>query len=257
MGRVAGKVALVTGGTGGICAATARLLAKEGAKVVLADIAERGAAEVPGADFVRLDVTDENQWQAAVDEVDGKYGGIHILVNGAGIEGDVTHGSPETTTLAEWRRVHAVNLDGVFLGCRAVLPVMKRQGGGSIVNISSVAAYFATPALTAYGSSKAGVLQLTKTIASYGAADGKRVRCNSVHPGLIRTRMLNNIYDEMGKLIGLTAQQTEEGSVGKVPLGEVGVPEDVAFLVLFLASDESRYITGSEFQVDGGWHLVS
>lgn len=258
MGRVAAKIALVTGGAGGIGAATARRLLEEGAKVVLADVAEQGAGVAAdlGCGFVRLDVTSEAGWQAVVDHVHGTHGGIDILVNAAGIEGDLLAGSPETTSLAEWRRVHAINLDGVFLGCRAVLPVMKQRRMGSIVNISSIVSYFGTPQTMAYGSSKAAVQQLSKSVALHGSRNGMRIRCNSVHPGVIRTRMLNDIYRKMGELFGVSAAEAEQGSLRSIPFGEVGEPSDVANLVLFLASDEAKYITGSEFQVDGGWHLV-
>jgi len=258
MKRVEGKIAIVTGGAGGIGAATARRLIDEGATVVIADVAPDGrsvAAEL-GCFYRPLDVTDEAAWQDVVAQVDGEHGSIDILVNAAGIEGDLQAGSPETTSLAEWRRVHAINLDGVFLGCKTVLPVMKRKGKGSIVNIASIVSYFGTPQTAAYGSSKAGVQQLTKSVALHGSRDGRRVRCNSVHPGIIRTRMINNIYKEFGRLFNVSAEEAEKNSLRAIPFGEVGQPEDVANLILFLASDESRYITGSEFQVDGGWHLV-
>jgi 3(or 17)beta-hydroxysteroid dehydrogenase len=258
MGRVEGKIAIVTGGAGGIGAATARRLVEEGARVTLADVAANGAeiASDLGAAFLRLDVTSESEWQDVIGRVSAEHGGVDILVNGAGIEGDLQAGSPETTSLAEWRRVHAINLDGVFLGCKTVLPVMKRKGRGSIVNISSIVSYFGTPQTAAYGSSKAGVQQFSKTVALHGSRDGKRIRCNSVHPGIIRTRMIDNIYNEFGRLFNVTPQEAEVASLRSVPFGEVGEPLDVANLILFLASDESKYITGSEFQVDGGWHLV-
>jgi 3(or 17)beta-hydroxysteroid dehydrogenase len=259
MNRLQAKVALVTGGAGGIGEATARLFAAEGARVVIADVAEeqgRALARGIGGEFLRLDVTDEQQWADVVRGIDEHQGGPHVLVNAAGIEGNLEAGTPESTSYAEWRRVHAVNLDGTFLGCRAVLPVMKRLGAGSIVNISSIVAYFGSPLSVSYGSSKAAVQQLTKSVALHGSRDGKRVRCNSVHPGVIRTRMLRDIYATIARNLGISPKDAERANLRAVPFGEVGEPRDVAYLNLYLASDESRYVTGSEFQVDGGWHLV-
>ena len=259
MGRMQDKVALITGGAGGLGGATARRMAQEGAKVILADLdQEQGEAlaRTLGGAFVGLNVTNEDSWLSAVKSVDSKFGRIDVLVNGAGIEGDFIHGSPETTSLEEWRKVLSVNLDGTFLGCKHVLPVMKRARKGSIVNISSMASFLGTPAATAYGASKAGVQQLTKTVAVYGSRDGLKIRCNSVHPGVIRTRMLDHIYEQIGQLANVSAAEAEQMSLKQVPFGEVGEPDDVAWLILYLASDEAKYVTGSEFQVDGGWHLV-
>jgi 3(or 17)beta-hydroxysteroid dehydrogenase len=259
MGRVQDKIAVVTGGAGGLGGSAARLMAKEGAKVVIADLAdEQGQARAKeiGGDYVRLDVTSEAGWEAAVRSVDGKHGRIDILVNGAGIEGDFVNGSPETTSLEQWRKVLSVNLDGVFLGCKHVLPVMKRAGRGSIVNISSMASFLGTPVNVAYGASKAGVQQLTKSVAVHGSRGGMKIRCNSVHPGVIRTRMLDEIYKQIGQVANVSAEEAEQLSLRQVPFGHVGEPDDVGYLILYLASDEARYVTGSEFMVDGGWHLV-
>jgi 3(or 17)beta-hydroxysteroid dehydrogenase len=180
-----------------------------------------------------------------------------VLVNAAGIEGTVLGpgASPETTTLEEWRRVHAVNLEGTFLACRAVLPIMKRLGSGSIINVSSMVAYYGSPALTAYGSSKAAVQQFSKTVALHGSRDGMQIRCNSVHPGVIRTRMLESVYEQMGRGAGITAKEAEQSSLKAIPLGRIGEPDDIAYVIVYLASDEAKYVTGSEFQVDGGQHL--
>lgn len=260
MARLQGKVAVISGGAGGIGSATARLFVQEGGKVTIADSSEQNgkalAGEI-GCDFIRHDVTSEIDWANLVGTVEQKHGAVHVLVNAAGIEGKNLgdESSPENTTLEEWRRVHAINLDGTFLGCRTVLPVMKRQGSGSIINISSMVAYYGSPALTAYGSSKAAVQQLSKTVALHGSREGKQVRCNSVHPGIIRTRMLDNVYIEMGRSLGINADEAEKASVRTVPLGRIGEPEDIAYLILYLASDEAKYVTGSEFQCDGGQHL--
>jgi 3(or 17)beta-hydroxysteroid dehydrogenase len=259
MGRVQDKVALVTGGAGGIGAATVRTLHREGARVVIGDVAvppgETLAAEL-GCGFCKLDVTSEDSWKQAVEQIVATHRTLDVLVNAAGIEGDMVHGTPESTSLAEWRRVMAVNLDGTFLGCRAVLPVMKRKGEGSIVNISSAVSYFATPNSVAYGASKGGVMQLTKSVALHGSLDGHRVRCNSVHPGIIATRMIDSINVQLAQLNNMAVDEARRASFARIPFGEPGRPEDVAELILFLASDEARYITGSEFGIDGGWRLM-
>ena len=259
MGRVQDKVALITGGAGGLGGSTARLMAREGAKVVIADLADDAgkalAAEL-GGDYQRLDVTSEDQWQSVVSAVTSKHGRIDVLVNGAGIEGDFVRGSPETTSLEQWRKVLSVNLDGTFLGCKHTLPVMRKAGRGSIVNISSMASFLGTPVNVSYGASKAGVQQLTKSVAVFGSRDGLKIRCNSVHPGVIRTRMLDHIFQQIGQLANVASDEAEQLMLKQVPFGEVGEPDDVAYLILYLASDEAKYVTGSEFMVDGGWHLV-
>ena len=259
MGRVQDKVALITGGAGGLGGSTARLMAREGAKVVIADLADDAgkalAAEL-GGDYQRLDVTSEDQWQSVVSAVTSKHGRIDVLVNGAGIEGDFVRGSPETTSLEQWRKVLSVNLDGTFLGCKHTLPVMRKAGRGSIVNISSMASFLGTPVNVSYGASKAGVQQLTKSVAVFGSRDGLKIRCNSVHPGVIRTRMLDHIFQQIGQLANVASDEAEQMMLKQVPWGEVGEPDDVGYLILYLASDEAKYVTGSEFMVDGGWHLV-
>jgi 3(or 17)beta-hydroxysteroid dehydrogenase len=260
MGRLQGKVAVITGGAGGIGSATARLFIKEGATVTITDVAEKqgeALAREMGCDFLPLDVTSEEQWARVINQVEQKRKNIHVLVNAAGTEGRCLGktGSPEATTLEEWRFVHAINLDGTFLGCRTVLPVMKRLGSGSIINVSSMVALYGSPALTAYGSSKSGVRQFSKSVALHGSRDKQAIRCNSVHPGLIHTRMLDSVYREMGRSEGLSPEEAAKSSLKTVPLGKIGEPDDVAYLILYLASDESKYVTGSEFQVDGGQHL--
>jgi 3(or 17)beta-hydroxysteroid dehydrogenase len=258
MARLSGKVALISGGAGGIGGATAALMVKEGAKVVIADLAKNGPeiAKGAGADFVSLDVTSESQWERAVAETVANYGGIHILVNAAGIEGDQKNNSLMTTSLEEWRRVHAVNLDGTFLGCQKVMPVMERQKQGSIINISSIVSFFPMPFNCAYGSSKAAVQHLTKSVAAWGSRNGNQIRCNSVHPGLIRTRMLLNIVAQRSPTPNDDGNAAAERlAKATLPLGALGAPDDVAQQILYLASDESSQVTGSEFRVDGGWSL--
>lgn len=257
--RVKDKVALITGGTGGIGAETAKVLAREGAKVIITDLAEAAGnalAQQIGGDFFRHDVSSEEQWDKIVTAVHNKYGKIDVLVNSAGIEGDLSKPGLDTP-LAEWRRVISINLDGTFLGCRRVMPKMLEEGKGSIINIASMVTYFATPTAMAYGASKAAVQQLSRSLAFIGGSNGKRVRCNSVHPGIIKSRMTDTIISELGKNAGVSAEEAEKQLVGGVLFGKRGVAADVANLILFLASDESAYATGSEYQVDGGWHIVT
>lgn len=258
MGRVTGKVALITGGAGGLGSATARRLAEEGGIVVVADVDDAAGttiAKETGGEYLRLDVTSEDHWRAAVEAVRSRHGRIDVLVNAAGIEGDVINGSIESTSLDEWHKVLGINLDGTFLGCKHVIPVMTEARQGSIVNISSIVSYMSTPSTVAYGASKAGVQQLTKSVATYGCRDGMKIRCNSVHPGVMQTRMIDSILAQVGQALNVTREQAEEGALSKVPFGHIGEPDDVAYLVLYLASDESKYVTGSEFMVDGGWHI--
>jgi NAD(P)-dependent dehydrogenase (short-subunit alcohol dehydrogenase family) len=257
MDRVRDKIVAISGGAGGIGSAVARLISGEGGKVAILDLADgRDLAREIGGDFYALDVTSEAAWADTIGAIDRKHGRIDVLVNAAGVEGDLQAGNPETTSLAEWRRVHSINLDGTFLGCRAVLPIMRRRKVGSIVNISSIVSFFGSPNAVAYSTSKGGVQTFTKSVARYGARDGNRIRCNSVHPGVIRTRMIKNIWEETARLTNRTVEDAERLSLRMVPFGTLGEPEDVAYLILYLAADESRYVTGSEFQVDGGWHLV-
>jgi NAD(P)-dependent dehydrogenase (short-subunit alcohol dehydrogenase family) len=254
MARVDGKVAIVTGGVGGIGSATCRLLAREGAKVVVTDLTDgRDLAREIGGDFHHHDVTSEERWQDIVAGAEQKFGGLHILVNAAGIEGDMTQGTPEGASLKEWKHVHAINLDGTFLGCKTAMPAMRKSGGGSIVNLSSAVALMATPVSAPYGSSKAAVKHLSGSVASSGAAD--RIRCNSVHPGLIRTRMLDDIHATRARQRNISFDESRALSLTRVPLGVLGEPEDIANLILYLASEESRYMTGAALVIDGGWSV--
>ena len=259
MSSLSGKVALISGGAGGIGAASARILAGRGARVVIGDLSggagESLAAEIRG-DFRRLDVTQEEEWASIVADTLGRLGSIDVLVNAAGIVGDVVAGALETTTLAEWRRVLAVNLDGTFLGCRAVMPAMRHAGSGAIVNLSSVGSYYPTTQSVAYGASKGGVTQFTKSVAMFASQNGCRVRCNSVHPGRTATLMLDSIMSQRAHRAESTGRSDSPSSADRIPLGPQGQPQDVAHLIAFLASDEAAYITGAEFVVDGGWSLL-
>ena len=252
MGRVQNKVALVTGAAQGLGAATATLLARQGAKVLLTDInvegVEQRAAEInaldPGAaEALEQDVTDENQWIQAIEAARSRFGGLHILVNNAGV-GSVAN--IEEETFDNWRRVHAIDLDSVFLGSKHAIPLIAASGGGSIVNISSISGIIAGHNLAAYNSAKAAVRHLSKSIALHCAKTGNGIRCNSVHPVFIDTPILDRIAAGQDRAVAL------QKLARQIPLGRVGRPDDVAYAVLYLASDESAFVTGSEIRVDGG-----
>jgi 3(or 17)beta-hydroxysteroid dehydrogenase len=249
MGRVQGKVVLVTGGASGIGLATAELLAREGARVVIGDVdraaGERAAAAIgAGAAFHALDVTRENDWTAITDAIARDFGRLDILVNNAGVAllQDI-----EATTLDAWRRLMAVNLDGVFLGCKHAIRVMKDRGGGAIVNLSSVAGMVGAPSLAAYGAAKGGVRALTKSVALHCARRGYNIRCNSVHPSFAETPMLEGM---LGAARDPKKLRTHYAAAA--PLGRLAQPIEIAQTVLFLASDESAFTTGAEIVVDGG-----
>ena len=246
-GRVAGKVALITGGASGLGRASAILLAKEGAKIAVTDINEDGGRETvkmigKDAIYLRHDVTSESDWTRVVADTVSTFGGLHILLQSAGIGMGKT---VEDLTLEEWRRTHAIDLDGVFLGCRAVIQAIAKSGGGSIVNISSIAGIIAGHNMAAYNSAKAGVRLLSKSVALHCARKGYNIRCNSLHPTFIDTPILDRIREAYGP-------DGMKKLARQVPLGRVGEPNDVAFAVLYLASDESKFITGAELAIDGG-----
>ncbi|MEV0357865.1 glucose 1-dehydrogenase [Nocardia sp. NPDC050697] len=236
MGRVDGKVALISGGSRGMGAAHARLLVAEGARVVIGDILDdegKALAEEigPSARYVHLDVTQPEEWDAAVAVAVQEFGSLSVLVNNAGI----VNGAPvHKFDLDQWRRILDVNLTGTFLGLRAAVPAMKKAGGGSIINVSSIEGLRGAPWAHGYVATKWGVRGLAKSAALELAPLG--IRVNSLHPGLIRTPMTENIPDDMVT----------------IPMGRPAAPEEVATFVLFLASDESSYATGAEFIVDGG-----
>lgn len=252
MGRVANKTALVTGAAQGLGAAIASRLAEEGAKVVLSDVNAAGAeeqaarinADAPGrATALEQDVTSESGWAAALAAVEDAFGGLNILVNNAGIG---SMANVEEETLESWRKVHAVDLDSVFLGCKLAIPLMARSGGGSIINISSISGIIASHNLAAYNSAKAAVRHLSKSVALHCARTGNGIRCNSVHPAFVDTPILDAMAAAAGKdeVVSKLARQ--------IPLGRIGQPEDVAYAVLYLASDEAGFVTGTELVLDGG-----
>lgn len=255
MKRVEGKVAIVTGGAVGIGAGTAFLLAREGARVFVADIDDEAgpatAAEI-GATFVHLDVADEANWQTVLDAVIGTAGRLDILVNNAGIQ--VTKGL-EDISLADWRRMFSVNADGAFLGTKLAIGCMKTTGGGSIVNMSSTFAMVADGLNAHYCASKAATRHFTKAAALYCADRRYGIRVNSVHPGVIMTPMLRREIGDVSRERGLASTESVEREwSGLTPLG-IGEPADIAEAVLYLASDASKYVTGSELVVDGG-HII-
>ncbi|MDY7228008.1 glucose 1-dehydrogenase [Hyalangium rubrum] len=249
-GRVEGKVALVTGAASGLGAAAARMLVREGARVALTDVNEEAGQALAKelgmtARFWRLDVTREEDWVAVVDSVLATFDRLDVLVNnaGIGIAKDV-----EALSLQEWRHVNAVNLDGVFLGCKHGIRAMKQCGAkGSIINMSSVAGLVGAPSLPGYCASKGGVRLLTKSVALHCAKQGYGIRCNSVHPVFVDTPMVDSLASLKG-----------DPAVGKqhmaknIPIGRLGEPDEVAYAIIYLASDESRLMTGSEVILDGG-----
>jgi len=255
MGRVEGKVAVVTGGASGIGRGCAEILAREGAAVVITDIqdhkGEALAAELGGqARYLHHDVTSEEAWIEVIAEVERRHGRLDILVNNAGIG----IGCPTITamSLADWRRQQAINVEGVFLGIKHTLPLMRRAGnGGSIINMSSVAGLKGSPNLAAYCATKGAVRLFTKAVALECGAAQDGVRVNSVHPGIIETPIWEGIVG-MGEAGTNAPPDLDALSTMAVPLGVKGVPLDIANGVLWLASDESRYVTGAELVIDGG-----
>lgn len=256
-GRVEGKIALITGGAQGLGEASARMLAREGARVAITDVNLEGAQAIAdsinqarkgAAIAIRHDVTQEEQWVHALAQTHKAFGGLHVLVNNAGI--GLTK-DLEEVTLAEWRKVHEIDLDGVFLGCKLAIPMMaksvKETGlGGSIVNISSISGIIAGHNMAAYNSAKAAVRHLSKSVALYCARKGYGIRSNSVHPVFIATPILDPLVQRFGK------DEAYAKLARQVPLGKIGEPNDIAYAVLYLASDESKFVTGAELKVDGG-----
>jgi 3(or 17)beta-hydroxysteroid dehydrogenase len=245
-GRLAGKIALITGAASGIGRATAALFHAEGAKVAATDRNEAGLATLgTAADLVMTqDITDEAGWRAVVDAVVAKFGRLDILVNSAGV---AALGNIETATLADWRKVNAVNVEGTFLGCREAVRAMKETGGGSIVNLSSVAGIIGDASSTAYCASKGAVRLLTKSAALHCARAGYNIRLNSVHPSFAETPM---VMDGIAR--AKDPDRIRAGLARASPMGRMGKAEEVALTILFLASDESSFTTGGEFMVDGG-----
>jgi 3(or 17)beta-hydroxysteroid dehydrogenase len=248
MHRLEGKVALVTGGGSGLGAATARRLHAEGAFVWITDrVVEAGQALAKElgerATFRQLDVTQEAAWIEVIDAIDAAHGKLDILVNnaGVGVVADI-----ETTTLEQWRFVHSVNVEGTFLGCKHGIRLMKHSGG-SIINLSSIAGIVGDPKLAAYCSSKGAVRTLTKSVAVHCARKQYRIRVNSLHPAFIDTPMVAGIVSS-----AKDPEKAREGLARAIPLGHIGEPNDVAAAVAYLASDDAKFVTGTELVLDGG-----
>ena len=252
MGRVENKVAIVTGAASGLGFAAAQKLMDEGAKVLLTDINEEVINSMPErlSNYSETqfhtavhDVANEDSWINVIEKAENHFGKINILVNSAGISlgADVV-----STDFEIWKKVHQVNLDSVFLGCKYAIPIMSKSGQGSIINLSSISGIVAGWNTAAYNSSKAGVRLLSKSVALYCAKKGYDVRCNSVHPAFVDTPILDPLKQAFG----------EENAVAKlsrqIPMNKIGDTDDVSFAILYLASDESKFMTGTEIVLDGG-----
>ena len=253
--RCEGKLALVTGAAQGLGRAHCIRLAQEGARVLATDVNADGAAETArmidaeqgaGTAFaLQLDVTDPAAWGSAIDAAREQLGGLNVLVNNAGIG---VAGNIETCEFEDWKRCYAINVDSIFHGCRAALPLMRDHAPGSIVNISSIAGLIASDTMPAYNSSKAAVWMLSKSIALHCAKQNMAIRCNSIHPTFVDTPIL----DGTAKAHRLEKDVLLEKLARQIPLRFVGEPNDIANAVVYLASDESRFMTGAEIKLDGG-----
>ena len=252
MSRVEGKVAIITGAASGLGYAAAIKLMSEGAKVMLSDINEEILMTMPERlkDFSQTqfstfthDVTSEEAWVELIEKTETEFGKINILVNSAGISlgADIV-----STEFDIWKKVHQVNLDSVFLGCKYVIPKMSQSGQGSIINISSISGIVAGWNTAAYNSSKAGVRLLSKSVALYCAKKGYDVRCNSVHPAFVNTPILDPIKQAFG------AEEAVAKLSRQIPMNKIGDTDDVSYAILYLASDESKFMTGTEIVLDGG-----
>ena len=253
MGRVDGKKAFITGGAQGLGEATARMMAREGARVTVTDVNGAGAESVAasineahgaGTAFAwQHDVTDEARWQEVLKLAHDAMGGLNVLVNNAGIG---SLGSVEDENYETFKKVQTVDVDSIFLGCKYAIPLMRDHGLGSIINISSIAGIIASGNYVSYNTAKAAVRHISKSIALHCAKSGGQIRCNSVHPVFINTPILDRTKEMFGEEEALSKLGRQ------IPLGKVGEPDDIAYAVLYLASDESKLVTGIELKVDGG-----
>jgi 3(or 17)beta-hydroxysteroid dehydrogenase len=258
MGRVANKVAIVTGAASGVGKADALVLAREGAKVVLTDLNEKDGAATARqindkcgegtALFIRHDIASEDDWKAVIAKTEEVFGGLDVLVNNAAI---LLYGNIENTDLATWQKVQRVNSDGYFLGCHYAYPAMRRRGGGSIINMSSISGIRGVNSFCAYSASKGAVAAMTRSIAAYSRINLHKIRCNSIHPDGIMTPMVANLHSSMPKGTQTQVRMMDQ----KQMMARFATPEQIADLVLFLASDESSFINGAEMRIDNGYSM--
>ena len=244
--RLKNKVALITGGAQGLGKEMARSMIAEGARVIISDINQstlKDSAKELSCDYLVLDVTSKDQWQKVVKNIKEDIGSLNILVNNAGMGGG---GDVESTDIELWDLVHKVNLDSVFMGCKYSLPLMRGSGDGSIINISSMSGIVASHNTSAYNSSKAAVRHLSKSVALHCAKSTNLVRCNSIHPVFTRTAMVQSMIDSAPE------RNIEQKLIQQIPIRKLAEPIDIANAAVFLASDESSFITGTELIVDGG-----
>lgn len=254
-GRVAGKIALVTGGAKGLGEADARALAAEGAQVVLTDVdreAGQAVADEIGGAFKHQDVTDEARWREIVNEIKSEYGALHVLVNNAGL---VLAGTVESQTYAEYRTQVVVMADSTFLGSQCAIPLMAASGGGSIINMASVVSKLGYSGVVGYAAAKGAIEGMTRSIAAHCLESGYRIRCNSIHPGVIDTPLVRNLARQAQEAAAADPGQTDIPDP-TAQAGVMGYPKNVADLVVFLASDESSFITAQEFVLDGGMSML-
>lgn len=255
MSRVKDKIALVTGAAQGIGQAIAELLAAQGATVVVTDINDELGAEVArrignGAEYLHLDVVSEEDWEAVAKRIEDRYGALDVLVNNAGITGFLEAQGPhdpENLDMDSWHKIHDINLHGAVLGCKIGIRLMKTSKAASIVNISSRSGIVGIPGAAAYASSKAALRNHSKSVALHCAERNYPIRCNSLHPAAILTPMWDAMLGEGEQREGMLKAICKD-----IPLGSMGEPKDVAYAALYLASDESRYLTGTEINIDGG-----
>lgn len=256
MGRVQDKVAIITGAASGVGKADAELFAREGAHVVISDLNEKDGektaegirAKGGSAIFLKHDIADEDSWKSVIAETEAKFGGLDILVNNAAI---LIYGNIENTDLATWQKINRINSDGYFLGCHHGYKAMLKRGGGSIVNMSSMAGIGGVGSFCAYSASKGAVAAMTRSIAAHARMNLHKVRCNSIHPDGIMTPMVTGLHSTMPKGVQSAIRVMDQ----KQMMARFAKPEDIANLVLFLACDESSFINGSEYRIDNGYLL--
>lgn len=257
MNRLEGKIAIITGASKGLGEADARLFIAEGATVIMTDIddeaGEKIAAELgPKAEYVNLDVRDENAWITLIDDVVKRHGGLHVLVNNAGV---VIPGSIEVQTTEDFDFIMDVSAKGTYFGCKHAMPAMKKSGSGSIINMCSIASVQGEDGIIGYSAAKGAVQGMTLSIAAYCAKDQMHVRCNSLHPSGILTPMVQNIRDQVTAI--RESQPVDDANRQLVPEEELGEPNDIAHTVVFLASDESKFINGAQIRIDNGKSVIA